>query len=197
MKAFLTFRISLRIREDFNSLPHTHYLSLVVEGWTICTAIVIVTTIVVVVLIAIVTGRLLAWWLLLICRRLSCWRLSCLRAHWLSHSLVHSLTVVFHSLIKQEVGSVLLILIACEVGLSSLTLRETKALKSLNCLHFLCCDLDTTLWRHTSWRHLTVVLRLTSTSARHSTTLSTCHNQIHESHGVLLDFSVEFGLLLL
>jgi hypothetical protein len=84
--------------------------------------------------------------------------------------------------------------------LSCLTLREAEGLESLDGLHLLGCHLDTTLGWHVWW-HLAAAMSLTSatswlsTASWLSTTLSSSHNQIHESHGVLLDLCVELRLL--
>ncbi len=113
----------------------------------------------------------------------------------LCHNLVDLYVIILHGLFKKEVCCILFIFITGKVGLSGLALRKSETLKALNCLHFLRSYSHCT--RRLLSRGTAMTAKATRTGGSSVATRSTCHNQIHESHRICLDFCVKLRLVLL
>lgn len=134
------------------------------------------------------------------------WLITCGSCSRLSNRSFDLGLIVLHSVFEKEVGGELLVLVACQVGLQASMPRETERLQALNGLHLLLSHLDlaragscgsrTTL-RGTGLA-ATHAAHRRHTAAAHTTEVGiTAHDHVHESHWVLLDGSIDLGIVLL
>lgn len=117
----------------------------------------------------------------------------CLRGGRFAHGRLHHRVLVFKSALKEEVRGKLLVLIAGEVRLRCLVLAEAQGHQALDRFHFLLAHAHDALigmaglaaLGHASLGHTTL---RASTST--STSGSSSHDEVHKSHGVLLNYLV-------